>query len=117
VQNSEMVREAYSLHAEDDDFGQAGALVRNVLTDTDREHLATNIAGHLSEVGSETILSRALMYWSSIDADLARAVTSTLGRSVDAAEQQAASSNGALNNGHGGPTGLATPDPEIAGAN
>ena len=41
----EIVRAAYDLHKEDDDFGQAGALYRNVLSETDREHLVGNIAG------------------------------------------------------------------------
>ena len=31
---------------EDDDFGQAGSLYREVLTETDRDHLVTNIVGH-----------------------------------------------------------------------
>jgi len=110
VEASEMVREAYTLHAEDDDFGQPGTLYRNVLSDTDREHLVTNIAGHLSEVQSETILSRALTYWGSVDADLGQRVASALGKSLPEAQQQATTSNGSLSNGHGGPTGLATPD-------
>jgi len=37
---------AYTLHAEDDDFTQPRALWENVLDDTGRDHLVSNIAGH-----------------------------------------------------------------------
>ncbi|TVT15425.1 hypothetical protein FNH06_36250 [Amycolatopsis acidiphila] len=37
----------YKPHAEDDDFGQAGTLVRKVLSDEQRERLAQNIIGHV----------------------------------------------------------------------
>src|ERR1035437_10204607 len=41
------VRAAYTLHAEDDDYAQAGSLYRDVLTDTEREHLVGNLVGHM----------------------------------------------------------------------
>ena len=62
---------AYEKHAEDDDFGQAGTLVRAVMTDTDREHLVTNIIGHAgSEEVSADMQQRVIAYWTNIDADL-----------------------------------------------
>jgi catalase len=39
------VRRAYTLRAEDDDFGQAGAMVRRVLDDAARARLVSNIVG------------------------------------------------------------------------
>lgn len=66
----EMVREAYALHAEDDDFGQAGTQVRQVLDDAERERLVGNISGHLLDGVSKPVLDRALQYWRNVDKDL-----------------------------------------------
>jgi catalase len=64
----EMVRAAYTLHAEDDDFGQAGTMVRTVLDDAARTRLVSNVAGHLKVDVSPPVLRRALDYWRSVDA-------------------------------------------------
>jgi catalase len=42
-----MVRTAYTLRAEDDDWGQARTLVREVMDDAERERLVGNVVGHL----------------------------------------------------------------------
>jgi catalase len=68
--DGEMVRSAYSLHAEDDDWGQAGTLVREVLDDAARERLAANIAGHLRQGVSAPVLMRAFEYWRNVDKGL-----------------------------------------------
>ncbi|WP_418888661.1 catalase [Mycolicibacterium neoaurum] len=68
--DGDMVRAAYSLHAEDDDWGQAGTLVRDVLDDAARDRLVSNIAGHLSDGVSEPVLQRAFEYWRNVDKDL-----------------------------------------------
>ncbi|MEV4441173.1 catalase [Streptomyces sp. NPDC049577] len=65
--SGEMVREAYKLHREDDDWGQAGTLVRQVLDDGQRERLVDNVSGHLSNGVSRPVLDRALQYWRNID--------------------------------------------------
>ena len=65
-----MVRTAYTLHAEDDDWGQAGTMVREVLDDAARERLVDNIVGHLLNGVSEPILQRAFEYWRNVDKDL-----------------------------------------------
>ncbi|WP_432051928.1 catalase [Streptomyces xiamenensis] len=64
----EMVRAAYTLHAEDDDFGQAGTMVCTVLDDAARTRLVSNVAGHLKVDVSPPVLRRALDYWRSVDA-------------------------------------------------
>src|SRR5258705_4351585 len=46
--DGDMVRTAYALRPEDDDWGQAGTLVREVLDDAGRDRLAHNIIGHES---------------------------------------------------------------------
>jgi len=63
----EMVREGYKLHAEDDDWGQPGTMVREVFDDAARDRLVSNVAGHLSDGVSEPVLQRAFQYWKNID--------------------------------------------------
>ena len=45
--DGDMVRQAYTLREDDDDWTQAGILVRDVMDDAARERLVNNIAGHL----------------------------------------------------------------------
>ena len=46
-----LVRSAYSLHAEDDDFGQAHTLVREVYTEEQRDRLVETVTGSLHPRG------------------------------------------------------------------
>ncbi|MFC1430581.1 catalase [Streptacidiphilus sp. N1-3] len=73
-----MVREAYPLHSEDDDWGQAGTLVREVLDDAARDRLVSNVAGHLANGVSAPVLQRALQYWSSIDKSIGDRIAAAL---------------------------------------
>jgi catalase len=66
----EIVRAAYVSHEADDDWGQAGTMVREVLDDAARERLVTNIVGHLLNGVSEPVLQRAFEYWRNVDKDL-----------------------------------------------
>ncbi len=61
-------------HPEDDDWSQAGDLVRNVMDDAQRERLVGNIVGHLCAGVTEPVLKRAFEYWTNVDADLGRRV-------------------------------------------
>ena len=63
----EIIRSAYRLHAEDDDYGQAGTLVRKVMDDAQRSRLVSNVAGHLANGVTAPVLARALEYWHNID--------------------------------------------------
>jgi catalase len=76
----EIVRSAYTLHADDDDYGQPRALYENVLSDTDRANLAGNIVGHASrpEVTSE-MKARVVEYWRNVSKDLGDNVAKGLG--------------------------------------
>jgi catalase len=65
-----MVRSAYTPHAEDDDFTQAGILVRNVFDDTQRTALVDQVAGSLLGGVRSPVLERAFAYWKSIDPDV-----------------------------------------------
>ncbi|MEV6912141.1 catalase [Amycolatopsis sp. NPDC051071] len=66
----EVIRSAYKLHAEDDDYGQPGTLVRDVMDDEQRERLANNIIGHASNDVSQPVLERVFEYWRNVDKDL-----------------------------------------------
>ncbi|MGH3446546.1 MAG: catalase [Nocardioidaceae bacterium] len=68
--DGEMVRAANTLHAEDDDFGQPGTLVREVMDDAARERLVNNIVGHLLGGVTEPVLVRAFDYFRNVDKDL-----------------------------------------------
>lgn len=68
--SGEFIRSAYTLREEDDDWGQAHALVRNVMDDDARSRLVSNAAGHLSNGVSEPVLERAFAYWKNIDEEV-----------------------------------------------
>jgi len=64
--DGEFIRAAYTKRKDDDDFGQPGALVRNVMDDNERDRLVSNVVGALNGV-SDSVLARALDYWRNID--------------------------------------------------
>ncbi|MDQ1026435.1 catalase [Streptomyces umbrinus] len=66
----ELVREATERHREDDDWGQAGTMVRQVLDDAARDRLVSNVSGHLQADVSRPVLERALQYWRNIDKEI-----------------------------------------------
>ncbi|MGI8904828.1 MAG: catalase [Solirubrobacteraceae bacterium] len=93
VAAGELGRYAYDKHAEDDDFSQPGALYREVMDDTDREHLVTNIVSHASYDVSDEVQSRVIAYWASVDPQLGAQVAAGLGHgngSTDGASARAA---------------------------
>jgi catalase len=65
--DGDMVRAAYTLRADDDDWGQAATLVREVMDEAARQRLVSNVAGHLRNGVSEPVLERAFEYWKNID--------------------------------------------------
>jgi catalase len=78
--SGEFIRAAYTLRKDDDDWGQAGTLVRKVMDDTQRDRLVSNVVEHLKNGVSEPVLQRALEYWRNIDKEIgdriAKGVTS-----------------------------------------
>src|ERR1700761_2231855 len=68
--DGDLVRSAYTLRADDDDWSQPGTMVREVLDDAARERLVGNIAGHLLEGVPEPVLQRAFQYWRNVDKTL-----------------------------------------------
>jgi catalase len=68
--DGDMVRTAYTLRAEDDDFGQARTMYRTVLDDAARDRLVSNVVGHMLKGVSEPVLQRAFQYWQNVDPEL-----------------------------------------------
>jgi catalase len=69
-----MVRSAYELHAQDDDFGQAGTLVREVWDDAQRAELVDTLAGHLLGGVKGEVLERAFEYWKNVDGETGKLI-------------------------------------------
>jgi catalase len=78
------VRAAYSLHAEDDDFGQAHTLVREVMDEAARERLIDTVTGGLSTV-EEPVLSKAFQYWKNIDQEVGEKIEAKVKAGQDGA--------------------------------
>jgi catalase len=64
--DGELVRRAYDLRPDDDDFTQPGILVREVFDDAARDRFVETVAGALSDV-REPVLSNAFQYWKNVD--------------------------------------------------
>ena len=65
--DGEMVRSAYTLHAEDDDTGQPNTLINKVMDDAARDRLVNNVSGAAGGVQREDVLARVFEYWRNID--------------------------------------------------
>jgi catalase len=61
------IHAAYTKRKDDDDFGQAGTLVRKVMDNVQRDRLVSNVVGHLKDGVNEPVLGRAIEYWRNID--------------------------------------------------
>ncbi|PYD48599.1 catalase [Novacetimonas pomaceti] len=77
--DGDLVRSAYTLRADDDDFGQAGTLVREVFDEAQRERLVETLAGQYRSLHHDQIKTRFLWYWTQIDATLAEQVKALIG--------------------------------------
>ncbi|MGE3773667.1 MAG: catalase-related domain-containing protein, partial [Gammaproteobacteria bacterium] len=72
--DGEMVRSAYTLRRDDDDFTQAGILVRKVFDDAQRARLVETVAGSLLGGVRSPVLERAIDYWKNVDAEIGRRI-------------------------------------------
>ncbi len=75
--DGEMVRAAYTLHAEDDDFGQARTLLTEVMDDAARERFVDTVSDNLAKLQRQEVLRRAFEYWRNVD--------KTIGDQIEAA--------------------------------
>ena len=72
--DGDMVRSAQELRRDDDDWGQPGTMVREVMDDAARGRLVSNVAGHLLDGVTEPVLQRAFEYWKKIDPDVGQRI-------------------------------------------
>lgn len=68
--SGEFVHAAYTKRKDDDDWSQAGNLVRKVMDDAARTRLVSNVVGHLKDGVTEPVLQRAFEYWRNIDKNI-----------------------------------------------
>jgi catalase len=72
--DGEMMRTAYELRRDDDDWSQPGALVRDVMDDDQRDRFVESVAGHLLGGVHGDVLERAFAYWKNVDADTGKQI-------------------------------------------
>jgi catalase len=80
--DGEMVRQAYTLHAEDDGWTQAGILVRDLFDDAARDRFVDTAAGALNGVRGD-VLQRALRYWRNVDEAIGRRIADQVDVTVE----------------------------------
>jgi catalase len=65
--DGDMVRAAYTLHAEDDDYGQARTMLNEVFNDEQRDRLVDTVSGAVAGIRRDDIFQRTFEYWRNID--------------------------------------------------
>ncbi len=65
--DGDMVRAASTLHADDDDYGQANTLINRVMDGPARERLVETVSGAVSSIRRQEVLVRVFRYWRDID--------------------------------------------------
>jgi catalase len=79
VEAGEIVRSAATLHEEDNDFIQPGNLYREAMSATDRDHLVSNIVGHMGDGVERQVQERAVALWRQVDPTLGTRIAQGLG--------------------------------------
>jgi len=77
-----MLRAAQTLRKDDDDFGQAGTLVREVFDDAARDRFVETVSGALAGV-TEPVLERAIWYWKSVDETIGQRIEDAVRANTD----------------------------------
>ncbi|PMC15749.1 Catalase [Oligella urethralis] len=81
--DGDLVRQAYSLYPEDDDFGQAGTLLREVFNDEERTQFVETIVGAIQGVRSP-VLERVFEYWKNVDQEVGQRIEEAYKKSPSA---------------------------------
>ncbi|MET0872362.1 MAG: catalase-related domain-containing protein, partial [Paeniglutamicibacter terrestris] len=68
--DGELVRAAQTLRSEDDDFGQAGTLYREVFSAESKERFHANLLGQCNGITIDSIREGFFQYWTNVDANL-----------------------------------------------
>ncbi|GAA2240284.1 catalase [Rarobacter faecitabidus] len=77
--DGELVRTAATLHAEDDDFGQAGTLYRDVFSDGEKTRFVQTLTGQAQSITVPAIRERFFQYWTNVDAALGATLRQSAG--------------------------------------
>ncbi|MFF2275948.1 catalase [Agromyces sp. NPDC058126] len=72
--DGELVRTAYTLRADDSDFGQAGTLYRDVYSVEAKQRLQATLLGQAQAITVDEIRERFFQYWTNVDAGLGEAL-------------------------------------------
>ena len=83
--DGQLIRTATTLHAEDDDFGQAGTLYRDVFDDAAKERFLETLVGQYNALTLDRIRERFIWYWSQVDAGLGQKIAESIGTRTVAA--------------------------------
>src|SRR5690606_9393120 len=78
--DGELVRAAQTLHSEDDDFGQAGTLYRDVFTDESKARFLETLVGQYNALTVDRIKERFIWYWTQVDAGLGAKIIEAAGQ-------------------------------------
>lgn len=70
--DGELVRAAYTLRADDDDFTQPGILYRDVFTPESREAFHETLLGQAQAITVDEIRERFFQYWTNVDEHLGK---------------------------------------------
>lgn len=68
--DGDLVRSAYTLRSDDDDFGQAGTLYREVYDDAAKARFLDTLVGQYESLTVARIQERFVQYWTNVDQDL-----------------------------------------------
>jgi catalase len=84
-----LVRAAATLHSEDDDFGQAGTMYREVFDAAAKQRFLETITGAVGGTTVPEIRERAIQYWTSVDAELGAALRANLASPTETPDEAA----------------------------
>lgn len=68
--DGELMRTAYTLRADDSDFGQAGTLYRDVYSAEAKQRMQATLLGQAQAITIDEIRERFFQYWTNVDAEL-----------------------------------------------
>jgi catalase len=72
--DGEMVRQAYTLREDDDDFSQPRTMINEVFDDAARERFVENVAGHILGGVKDDTLPRVFEYWKNVDPEIGKRI-------------------------------------------
>ncbi|MEO6778236.1 MAG: catalase-related domain-containing protein, partial [Gemmatimonadaceae bacterium] len=87
--DGELVRAAQTLRSDDDDFGQAGTLYRDVFSDESKDRFLKTLTGQYKALTVDRIKERFLWYWTQVDAGLGAKLRVEVAKPTESANEAA----------------------------